>query len=151
MSKITCRNCGLKQRNPLKLTRLNNCRNCDIKTMEEKKNNLFKTTPKKWDKEIKKNKPCRLCKNSKGQNITHRNKCPKLSSWGKVGNMKQFNSFKMTWIDAPKAVKKAMVQPAVLPAHIVAHLAALGHTDITTVEQMNKALGIGKGDKGGDK
>tara|TARA_R100001082_G_C4301230_1_gene132518 strand:+ start:102 stop:503 length:402 start_codon:yes stop_codon:yes gene_type:complete len=130
MSKITCRNCGLKQRNLLKLTRLNSCDNCTTKKVKSTKN-----------------KPCRLCKNSKGENIVHKNKCPKLSSWGKVGNMKQFNTFKMTWIDAPKAVKATMLKPASLPAHIVAHLAALGHTDITTVEQMNKALGIGKADK----
>lgn len=147
MSKITCRNCGLKQRNILKLTRLNNCRNCDVKTMSDKKNKLFKTTSKKWDAKVKKNKPCRLCKNSKGQNITHRNKCPKLSSWGKVGNMKQFNTFRMNWLSAPKAVKQAMIKPSVLPAHIMAHLAQLGYTDITTVEEMNKALQVGKGDK----
>ena len=125
MSKITCRKCGLKQRNPLKLTRLNSCDNCTTK----------KAKPTK-------NKPCRLCKNSKGQNITHKGKCPKLSTWGKVGNKKQFNSFKMTCIDAPKAVKQQLIKPAVLPVHIVAHLAALGHTNIETVEDMNKALGI---------
>tara|TARA_Y100000356_G_scaffold51029_1_gene40824 strand:- start:61 stop:465 length:405 start_codon:yes stop_codon:yes gene_type:complete len=127
MSKITCRNCGLKQRNPLKLTRLNSCDNCTTKKVKSTKN-----------------KPCRLCKNSKGENIIHKGKCPKLSTWGKVGNKKQFNSFKMTWIDAPKAVKQQLIKPAVLPAHIVAHLAALGHTDIETVEEMNKALGIDK-------
>ena len=138
MSKITCRKCGLKQRNPLKLTRLNSCRNCDIKTMSEKKNKLFKTTPKKWDKEIKKNKPCRLCKNSKGQNITHRGKCPKLSSWGKVGNMKQFNSFKMTWINAPKKIKRDIVKQKLIPVSVSKQLALMGYENITTVEEMNK-------------
>ena len=121
MSKITCRNCGLKQRNPLKLTRLNSCDNCTTKKAKSTKN-----------------KPCRLCKNSKGQNIVHKGKCPKLSSWGKVGNMKQFNSFKMTWINAPKEIKRDIVKQNLIPISVSKQLALMGYENITTVEEMNK-------------
>ena len=121
MSKITCRKCGLKQRNPLKLTRLNSCDNCTTKKAKSTKN-----------------KPCRLCKNSKGQNIVHKGKCPKLSSWGKVGNMKQFNSFKMTWINAPKEIKRDIVKQNLIPISVSKQLALMGYENITTVEEMNK-------------